>query len=40
MIEIVQAFDRTLIARLDSNDAPALDRRIAAARTIIGQCER
>ena len=27
MIEVVQAFDRALIAQLDSEDAAALDRK-------------
>jgi acyl-CoA reductase-like NAD-dependent aldehyde dehydrogenase len=31
MIEVVQAFDRTPIVRLDSDDAAALDRKIEAA---------
>jgi hypothetical protein len=34
MIEVVQAFDRTSIARLDSDDAAALDRKIEAARRL------
>ena len=34
MIEVVQAFDRTPIARLDSDDAAALDRKIEAARRL------
>lgn len=32
MIEIVQAFDRTLIAALEPDDAAALDRKLEAAR--------
>ena len=31
MIEVVQAFDRTPIARLESDDRAALDRKIEAA---------
>jgi hypothetical protein len=31
MIEVVQASDRTPIARLDSDDAAALDRKSEAA---------
>jgi hypothetical protein len=31
MIEVVQAFDRTPIVRLDSDDAAALDRKIETA---------
>jgi hypothetical protein len=31
MIEVVQAFDRTPIAKLDSDDVAALDRKIEAA---------
>ena len=34
MIEVVQAFDRTPIARLDSDDAAALDRKIETARRL------
>jgi acyl-CoA reductase-like NAD-dependent aldehyde dehydrogenase len=34
MIEVVQAFDRTPIVRLDSDDAAALDRKIEAARRL------
>src|ERR1700730_5499913 len=34
VIEVVQAFDRTPIARLDSDDAAALDRTIEAARRL------
>ena len=34
MIEVVQAFDRTPIARLDSDDRVALDRKIEAARRL------
>jgi acyl-CoA reductase-like NAD-dependent aldehyde dehydrogenase len=34
MIEVVQAFDRVPIARLDSDDAPALDQKIEAARRV------
>ena len=34
MIEVVQAFDRTLIARLESDDRAALDRKIEAARRL------
>ena len=34
MIEVVHAFDRTSIARLDSDDAAALDRKIEAARRL------
>jgi acyl-CoA reductase-like NAD-dependent aldehyde dehydrogenase len=34
MIEVVQAFNRAPIARLDSDDAVALDRKIEAARTL------
>jgi acyl-CoA reductase-like NAD-dependent aldehyde dehydrogenase len=34
MIEVVQAFDRTPIARLDSDDSAALDRKIEAARRL------
>jgi acyl-CoA reductase-like NAD-dependent aldehyde dehydrogenase len=34
MIEVVQAFDRAPIARLDSDDAAALDRKIEAARRV------
>jgi hypothetical protein len=34
MIEVAQAFDRTPIARLDSDDAAALDRKIEAARRL------
>ena len=34
VIEVVQAFDRTPIARLDSDDAAALDRKIEAARRL------
>jgi acyl-CoA reductase-like NAD-dependent aldehyde dehydrogenase len=34
MIEVVQAFDRTPIARLESDDRPALDRKIEAARRL------
>jgi hypothetical protein len=30
MIEVVQAFDRTPIVRLDSDDAAALERKIEA----------
>ena len=33
MIEVVQAFDRTPLIRLDSDDSAALDRKIDAART-------
>jgi len=29
MIEVIQAFDRTPIARLDSDDAAALDHKLA-----------
>jgi acyl-CoA reductase-like NAD-dependent aldehyde dehydrogenase len=34
MIEVVQAFDRSPIVRLDSDDAAALDRKIEAARKL------
>ena len=34
MIEVVQAFDRTPITRLDSDDAASLDRKIEAARKL------
>jgi acyl-CoA reductase-like NAD-dependent aldehyde dehydrogenase len=34
MIEVVQAFDRALIAQLDSEDAAALDRKIETARRL------
>lgn len=34
MIEIVQAFDRTPIARLESDDAAALNRKIGAAQKL------
>jgi acyl-CoA reductase-like NAD-dependent aldehyde dehydrogenase len=34
MIEVVQAFDRTPIARLESDDRAALDRKIEAARRL------
>lgn len=34
MIEVVQAFDRTPITRLDSDDAAALDRKIEAAQKL------
>jgi acyl-CoA reductase-like NAD-dependent aldehyde dehydrogenase len=34
MIEVVQAFDRTPITRLDSDDGAALDRKIEAARRL------
>ena len=34
MIEVVQAFDRTPIARLDSDDRAALDRKVEAARRL------
>ena len=34
MIEVVQAFDRAPIARLDSDDAAVLDRKIEAARRV------
>jgi len=34
MIEVVEAFNRAPIARLDSDDAVALDRKIEAARTL------
>jgi acyl-CoA reductase-like NAD-dependent aldehyde dehydrogenase len=34
MIEVVQAFDRTPIVRLDSDDAAALERKIEAARKL------
>ena len=34
MIEVVQAFDRTLIARLESDDAAALERKLEAARKV------
>ena len=34
MIEVVQAFDRTPIARLESDDRPALDRKIEAAQRL------
>ena len=34
MIEVVQAFDRTPIARLESDDRAALDRKIEAARKL------
>lgn len=34
MINVVQAFDRTPIAELDSDDAAALDRKIAAAHKV------
>src|SRR5256885_774492 len=34
MIEVVQVFDRTPIARLDSDDSAALDRKIEAARRL------
>jgi acyl-CoA reductase-like NAD-dependent aldehyde dehydrogenase len=34
MIEVVQAFDRAPIAKLDSDDAVALDRKIVAARRV------
>jgi len=34
MIEVVRAFDRTPIARLDSDDSAALDRKIEATRRL------
>jgi acyl-CoA reductase-like NAD-dependent aldehyde dehydrogenase len=34
MIEVVQAFDRTPIARLDGDDKAALERKIEAARRL------
>jgi acyl-CoA reductase-like NAD-dependent aldehyde dehydrogenase len=34
MIEVVQAFDQTPIARLESDDRAALDRKIEAARRL------
>ena len=34
MIEVVQAFDRSPIAKLDSDDAAALDRKIETARRV------
>jgi hypothetical protein len=34
MIEVVQAFDRAPITRLDSDDRAALDRKIEAARRL------
>ena len=34
MIEVVQAFDRTPITRLDSDDKAALDRKMEAARRL------
>jgi acyl-CoA reductase-like NAD-dependent aldehyde dehydrogenase len=34
LIEVVQAFDQAPIARLDSDDAAALDRKIEAARRL------
>ena len=34
MIEVVQAFDRTPLIRLDSDDSAALDRKIDAARRL------
>ena len=34
MIEVVQAFDRTPIARVESDDRAALDRKIEAARRL------
>ena len=34
MIEVVQAFDRMPIARLESDDRAALDRKIEAARRL------
>jgi acyl-CoA reductase-like NAD-dependent aldehyde dehydrogenase len=34
MIEVVQPFDRTVIAQLESHDAAALDRKIEAARRL------
>jgi acyl-CoA reductase-like NAD-dependent aldehyde dehydrogenase len=35
MIEVVQAFDRTPIARLESDDAAALERKLTAARKVL-----
>ena len=34
MIEVVQAFDRAPITRLDSDDRAALDRKIESARRL------
>ena len=34
MIEVVQAFDRAPITRLDSDDIAALERKIEAAKTV------
>ena len=34
MIEVVQAFDRAPIARLDSDDAADLERKLEAARRV------
>ena len=34
MIEVVQAFDRTPLTRLDSDDKAALDRKIDAAHRL------
>ena len=34
MIEVIQAFDRTPIVRLESDDRAALDRKIEAARRL------
>ena len=37
MIEVVQAFDRTPIARLESDDRAARDRKIEAARRLFAE---
>jgi acyl-CoA reductase-like NAD-dependent aldehyde dehydrogenase len=38
MIEVVQAFDRTPITEIGSDDAAALERKIEAARRIFANC--